>query len=131
MPISLSPELHTTLRHAWYEHYAAHRSSLAAFASQLITVGLGHLVATECPPGTLPGSISSKRHEAVQAGWGVGAKRDVLEKCEGIAQCYRPTLDARGTPKIVTGQMVARWALRIALNALKTPSTGATPAPEK
>jgi hypothetical protein len=118
MPLALSRELHATLRHVWFSRWASHQTTLSTFATQLISTGLGYLVATECPPHTLPGSLSTKRQEPVESGYGVGVKRDVLEKCAGVAQCYRPTLDARGTPKIVTDQMVARWALRIALKAL-------------
>lgn len=121
--VSLPHDMYASLRQAWYDTWPQHRSTMTVFASTMVLAGLQHLIATECPPGTIPGSVSTRRHELAQSGWSVGLRPHVFEKCEGLAQCYRPTLDARGAPRVVSAPMVARWAIRISLQAL----AGATP----
>lgn len=118
--IAINHRLTVQLRTLWASTWHIHGLARGPLADQLIrSVVEQELLAL--PPSTIPGTVRPPAdfgHRAIP-GYNVALQPHTLELCASLARVFRITTNARGTPKVVTGAMVARWALKRGLDALE------------
>ena len=118
--VTLNHRLSAQLRTLWASTWHMHNLARGPLADQLVRSVVEQELLT-LPPGTIPGTVRPPAdfgHPAIP-GYTIALPHNTLELCASLARVFRITTNARGTPKVVTGAMVARWALKRGLDALE------------